>query len=286
MRAHPAKKYETKALRWHAIADATGSGKTSKECVARCRLLKEAVKKGHCPLLQLDADLLVLVLGGLGGMDLCEVACVCKALSVAAHDETLWLPYANALPSKWAMQNFDPDREELWKYTLRVREGLHGAWRKLTAHRSGKFPYLQDIGRVERGVFKPEGGHMDYRVTYGAVCELVQLQVKEDGDLNHRTYKAVAETLVALAPNRGSAIPPDLHMVVREIYKTCYPGFGSATSSGAFSPGLMAGGSSTKASTSGSMVGKGVATMLKKVDDEALRQRLETKHLFQHLVRH
>ena len=79
-------------------------------------------------------------------------------------------------------------------------------------------------------------------------------------------------------------MPP--HKQVREIYKTCYPGFGAATGSGAYAPGLQAGGSSTKASTSGSMVGKGVATMLKKVDDEALRQRLETKHLFQHLVRH
>lgn len=43
------------------------------------------------------------------------------------------------------------------------------------------------------------------------------------------------------------------------------PGFGAGTGSGAYSPGLQAGGSSTKASTSGAMLGKGVATMKKKV---------------------
>ena len=51
-------------------------------------------------------------------------------------------------------------------------------------------------------------------------------------------------------------------------------------------PGLQAGGSSSKASTSGSMVGKGVATMLKKVADEEMRKRLETKHEFKHLIPH
>ena len=127
---------------------------------------------------------------------------------------------------------------------------------------------------------------MDYRVTYGAICELVMLQAREDDGLSHRTYKAVAERLVALSANPRSAIPPDLHMVVREIYKTCYPGFGSGTGSGAYAPGLQAGGSSTKAGTSGTLLGKGVATMTKKVQDEDLRKRLETKHVFNHLVPH
>lgn len=285
MRLNPARQFETKALRWQAIANAV-PGKTSRECVARCRQVQEVVRKTHCPLLQLDADLLVSVLAPLSGSQLCDVACVCKALCVAAHDEALWLPFANALPSKWAMQNFDPSREELWKYTLRIREGLHGAWRRLTEHRSGKCPYLRDIGKVERGRFIPDGSHMDYRVTYGAICELVMLQAREDDGLSHRTYKAVAERLVALSANPRSAIPPDLHMVVREIYKTCYPGFGSGTGSGAYAPGLQAGGSSTKAGTSGTLLGKGVATMTKKVQDEDLRKRLETKHVFNHLVPH
>ena len=52
---------------------------------------------------------------------------------------------------------------------------------------------------------------------------------------------------------------PPPHKQVREIYKTCYPGFGAATGSGAYAPGLQAGGSSTKAATSSAMLGKGVA---------------------------
>lgn len=64
------------------------------------------------------------------------------------------------------------------------------------------------------------------------------------------------------------------------------PGFGAGVGSGAYAPGLQAGGSSSKASTSGSMVGKGVATMLKKVADEEMRKRLETKHEFKHLIPH
>jgi len=135
------------------------------------------------------------------------------------------------------------------------------------------------------GEFKPKG-QLDYKLPYGAVCELVQLQALQDGSLNHRTYKAVAEQLVALSSNPRSAVPPDLHMTVREIYKTCYPGFGSGVGSGAYAPGLQAGGSSTKASTSGSMLGKGVATMTKKVQDEELRARLETRHEFQNLIPH
>ena len=82
---------------------------------------------------------------------------------------------------------------------------------------------------------------------------------------------------MALSTDARSGVPGDLHMTVREIYKTCYPGFGAGTGSGAYAPGLQAGGSSTKASTSGSMLGKGVHTMTKKVQDEDMRKRLETR---------
>ena len=139
----------------------------------------------------------------------------------------------------------------------------------------------------------------------------------EDGALSHRTYKAVAEALVGCSANARSPVPSDLHMTVREIYKTCYPGFGAATGSGAYAPGLQAGGqshipqqhtrappwyhapyatpvrgglqaggSSTKASTSGSMLGKGLATMHSKVEDENMRKRLDTRHEFLAFVKH
>tara|TARA_B110001452_G_scaffold263910_1_gene266073 strand:- start:1041 stop:1514 length:474 start_codon:yes stop_codon:yes gene_type:complete len=109
---------------------------------------------------------------------------------------------------------------------------------------------------------------------------------QEEHGLSHRTYRAVAETLVALSANKNTAVPPDLHMTVREIYKTCYPGFGAGTGSGAYAPGLQAGGSSTKASTSGSMVGKGAAKITDKVTDENMRKRLDTLHDFMILIKH
>ena len=111
--------------------------------------------------------------------------------------------------------------EPCWKYTLRMRDGLFGMWKKLVDHRSGQCPYLAELGRVERGVFIPNGS-LDYRVSYGAVCELVQLEAAVQDGLSHGVYKAVAEELVRLSANPRSTIPPDLHMTVREIYKTCY----------------------------------------------------------------
>ena len=56
--------------------------------------------------------------------------------------------------------------------------------------------------------------------------------------------------------------------------------------SGAYAPGLQAGGSSTKGSTTGSMLGKGVATMTKKACDEDMRKRLDTRHEFLAFVKH
>ena len=64
----------------------------------------------------------------------------------------------------------------------------------------------------------------------------------------------------------------------------CYPGYGAGVGSGAYAPGLQAGGSSTKASTSGAMLGKGIAAMTRKVEDEEMRKRLDTVHEFLALV--
>lgn len=290
MRAHPPARgggnAEEKRLRWEAIAAAV-PGRTVKDVVARCRVLREAVRKVlPPPLLRLDADLQLLILERVGGAALCAIACACKELVGIAHDDSLWMPIADALPAKWAYSKRDRGDEAPWAYTLRMRDGLYGAWKKLNDHEAGLCPYLAEIGTVVRGEFRPTDGKMDYRVTYGAICELVQLQAKRDDGLSHRTYKAVAETLVALSANPRSAIPPDLHMTVREIYKTVYPGFGAGIGSGAFAPGLQAGGSSTKGSTAGTMLGKGVATMLKKVEKEETRKRLDTKHTFFNLVAH
>mmetsp|Transcript_24638 Transcript_24638/g.49397 ORF Transcript_24638/g.49397 Transcript_24638/m.49397 type:complete len:118 (+) Transcript_24638:805-1158(+) len=85
-------------------------------------------------------------------------------------------------------------------------------------------------------------------------------------------------------PLGRSSVPTELHMTVREIYKTCYPGYGAGIGSGAYTPGLQAGGSSTRGSTSGSMLGKGVSTLLKKSGDEEMRKRLDTVHEFLALV--
>jgi len=285
MRTHPASAFESKKERWQAIAAAV-PGQDARECVQRVRSVKITLKT-HLPppLLRLDADLLSSVLELLTGSELCIVAAVCKELTVAAHDDVLWLPLADTLPTKWAYSRRDREGEHCWSYTLRMRDGLWGMWRKLQEHRSGKCPYLRELGRVERGSFIPNG-RLDYRVQYGVICELIQLETVKQEGLNHRVYKVVAEQLVTMSTNGRSGIPPDLHMTVREIYKTCYPGFGAGTGSGAFAPGLQAGGSSTKASTSGTMVGKGVATMTKKVQDEDMRKRLETRHEFFNLIPH
>ena len=106
-----------------------------------------------------------------------------------------------------------------------------------------------------------------------------------DSRLEHPFQPPADEPLEVLAADIVDLRLP-FRLQVREIYKTVYPGYGAATGSGAFAPGLQAGGSSTKASTSGAMLGKGVATMIRKVQDEELRARLETRHEFQILIRH
>ena len=285
LRANPASSFANKTERWQAIS-AMVPGHSARQCVQRYRQLGAAVR-AHMPprLLRLEYDVMLSVLGNLRGLELCALACVCKELCAAAHDDALWLPIAEALPAKWVYSKRDRDGEPPWEYTLRTRYGLYGAWVKLHNHRRGLCPYLCELGRVESGTFIPNG-RLDYRVSYGAICELVQLQAARDGWVSHDTYKTVAEQLVALSTDARSGVPGDLHMTVREIYKTCYPGFGAGTGSGAYAPGLQAGGSSTKASTSGSMLGKGVQTMTKKVQDEDMRKRLETRHTFMNLITH
>eukprot|EP00320_Phaeocystis_rex_P013860 CAMPEP_0119061444 /NCGR_PEP_ID=MMETSP1178-20130426/5226_1 /TAXON_ID=33656 /ORGANISM="unid sp, Strain CCMP2000" /LENGTH=393 /DNA_ID=CAMNT_0007042649 /DNA_START=28 /DNA_END=1209 /DNA_ORIENTATION=- len=285
LRACPAKDFKSAGARWQAVA-ARLPGRTAKECLQRCKQLAVAVKANRPPpLLRLETDVLLSVLEWLGGRALCAAACVCKDLRSAAHDQGLWMPFAESLPLKWAYSARERCDEPVWRYTLRMREGLYGSWRMLTEHRAGLLPYLRAMGHVVRGRFVPEGA-IDHRVPYGAVCELVQLQAAEDGSLSHRTYKAVAATLVACSANKSAPVPMDMHMTVREIYKTCYPGFGAGTGSGAYAPGLQAGGSSTKAATSGPMLGKSVAAMTRKVDDENMRKRLDTRHVFLSFITH
>lgn len=155
----------------------------------------------------------------------------------------------------------------------------------LTEHVAGSNPYLHALGAFGRGDrFEPTGGVLPYRLKYGAICELVMREAAAQGGLNHGVYKAVAETLISLSANSKSRVPPELHMTVREIYKTCYPGYGAGVGSGAYTPGLQAGGSSTRGSTTGSMLGKGVAALTKKASDEEMRKRLDTVHEFLALV--
>ena len=220
LRAHPKTAATAARDRWQAIAAAVAT-KTPKACLQRCRALAAAVKASlPPPLLRLQSDSLLCVLERLGGRALCILACTCKALGPAAHDDVLWMPLADALPSTWSYSRRDRQGEQPWRYTLRIRESLYGSWFMLTSHRAGDAPYLAELGTVERGAFRPRGV-LPYRLKYGLVCELVQLEAKAAGGLNHRAYKAVAERLIALSPNSRSAVPTDLHMTIREIYKTC-----------------------------------------------------------------
>jgi len=272
------------AARWRAVAAAVGS-KDVRQCVQRCKAIAASIRASlPPPLLRLHPEMLLCILEGLDGRDLCAMACVCQELRSAAHDDVLWLPIANAVPSKWAYSHVHRDGEPPWACALRVRFGLYGAWKMLTEHRCGNCPYLAEVGTLEGGRLRLHDGVLPYRLKYGVVCELVQREAAEQGGLSHRVYRAVADMLVALSPNSKSRVPPELHMTVREIYKTCYPGYGSATGSGAYAPGLQAGGSSAKASTSGAMVGKGAALMTKRVQDEEMRKRLDTSHKFLELV--
>lgn len=272
--------------RWDSIA--TAVGKHARECLRRCRELNAAARaKLPPPMFRLSHDSLLLVLDFLSGSDLCAFASVCKAATSTAHDDSLWSKLGKSLPESWHYDRTDRGGEARWRYVLRVRVALHGAWRRLKEHQAGHNPYLAEIGAVCGDRFEPTGRVLPYRMTYGAVCELVMLQVRRDGDktVNAGTYRAVAEFITSHSANSKSYAPP-IHMAVREIYKVCYPGFGSGVGSTGTAPGVQAGGSSTTAGTSGSMVGRGLATMTKRVGDEELRKRLDTLHVFFSLINH
>ena len=248
-------------------------------------------------LLSLSTDAVFAILDFVGGADLCSCARVSRAFELVAHDDLLWLPIVDRLPARWSR----PLRlkEPRWRYALRVRAGLYleadRAWQKLLDHRSGRYPFLAELGAVhaDRGEFVPDR-RLSSRLKYGAVCELVQLAAARDGGaISHRSYRAAAEEMGSWASEK-TATPPDLHMVVREIYKTCHPGFGAAagasSSWGMGETGTIAGvvarkgvagrarrasgdlGSSPTARSPPSMAAA-------KAADEELRKRLEMWHL-------
>ena len=79
-------------------------------------------------------------------------------------------------------------------------------------------------------------------------------------------------------------------MVVREIYKTCYPGHGSgAGAATGVAPGVIPGGSSTGGALTGRLaslcLGSG-GQAASGLSDEEMRKRLDNFHEFSNLVRH
>lgn len=193
-----------------------------------------------------DATLSILEL--LGGPELCACACACKAFGEVAHDETLWLPVSAQLSPEWtAHANPRFGNEPLWSYTLRIRHSQFSAsvWKKHDDHRNGRCPYLAEIGKVVAGNFIADKARLctsrASKLKYGAICELVHLEAAREGDggqVSHRTYKAVAEEIAGFSADAKTAMPPDLHMVVREVYKSCYVGFGMAAGAAAAGNGF------------------------------------------------
>ena len=188
-------------------------------------------------------DAMMSILELLTGSDLCACVCTCKAMAEVAHDEALWLAMSRQLSSEWtSATNPRFSGEALWAYTLRVRHSQFSVsvWQKLDDHRKGCCPYLAEIGTVVSGKFIADKSILctsgASKLKYGAICELVQLEAAREGSVSHRTYKAVAEEIAGLAADAKTAMPNDMHMVVREVYKTCYAGFGMA--SGASSAGM------------------------------------------------
>lgn len=282
-------------------------------------------------LLDLDAtnaDSMLAILEWLGGGDICSCAQVCKDLTDVSHNDSLWLPIAAGLPSKWTYTERERTNEAPWVYTLRIRHGLYSAsvWKKLDDHRKGACPYLSELGSVVDGTFVPDKSRLNYAsaaLKYGTVCELIQLEAAREGGVSHRTYKRVAKEIVGMSADAKTAVPDDIHMVVREIYKSCYAGFGTA--SGATSSGNGFGESGTLAHViarkgvarrvsrestggvpgsprspagrspggkTGSPAGKGgspasgsVGGPSARAADDEMRKRLEMQHSFMSLVR-
>lgn len=146
LRAYPPTFGQTsREQRWNAIAMAVG--KTPRECLRRCREIAAAARaRLPPPVLRLSHDALLSILELLAGTDLCAVACTCTALAAAAHDDALWVRLGESLPSSWHYGMLDRGGEARWRYVLRVRLALHGAWRKLKEHQAGHSPYLAEFG--------------------------------------------------------------------------------------------------------------------------------------------
>jgi hypothetical protein len=262
---------------------------------------------------QLGCDAILSVLERLSGRDLCACACTCKELNSIAHDDALWLPFLSTLPSRWvhSRQELRGSSEGIWRYVLRVRHGLFGAWRKFDDHRQGHMSYLRCIGFTVSlsnptrsladcwsGETRPSGALLSYRLQYGTICEMVILEATRDGGLSHAVYKAVAEQIVALSANPKSTVPDDLHMSIREIYKKCYPGdwgrsgawrvastsaTASSQSKGSARDRSRAG--STLLSKSTTKVPRPIPSSTRLRDEEA-RQLLDSWHEFIFLAQH
>ena len=97
---------------------------------------------------------------------------------------------------------------------------------------------------------------------------------------------AASATFSLIKWRASSKVCAHISHAADSIIRYPHTGFGAAIGSGAYAPGLQAGGSSTRGSTQGALLGKGAATLTKKVKDEELRKRLETYHVFQELIEH
>lgn len=84
--------------------------------------------------------------------------------------------------------------------------GLYGSWYKLQSHLAGRFPYLEEIGTLHGSEFKPRGGVLPHKISYGAICELVQLKCKEQGRSKaKKCYARVNDRLVHLRAGLSEA---------------------------------------------------------------------------------
>lgn len=243
MRAHPAGGEKSRRERWAAIAAAT-PGFTAQQCVDRARRLNAAVKStagsadaaagsadaaagaSAAPLLlSLQRDMQLAVLELLPGADLVSASRVSRELREVALDDSLWLRMCErALPPSCGYALADRSNEPPWRYCLRLRVALHGMWRRLLEHRAGRTPYLAELGSVVAGGFAPHGGLLPYRLSYGAVAELVQLDVAAAGAArpSAESYASVAALIRRCSPNTRSLLPA-MDMAVREIYQACHP---------------------------------------------------------------
>ncbi len=226
LRAYPASPSLSPLERWEAIA-ASVPGRSAKECVHHTRQIAAALRAAlPSALLRIKYDCLCCILECLPPAALCALACTCRELMEAAHADALWLPISkSSLPPSWAYSERDRYGEPPWKYCLRIRFALHGAWQRLLSHRAGGTPFLDEIGVVTSGAFRPHGEHLPCKLTYGAVCELVRLHCADEGKPTAETYKEVASFISDHSPNSKSHHGP-LHMTVRQMYKTCYPASG------------------------------------------------------------